>query len=202
MQIEKPFPKEERLFPTKKEVALTKMYKMQKYNEDSWFEEIKSLGYKLSTARMMMYCIRKITATEKDTKAIEDLIKKAGKPTIDIIGKLYDKHTAIWTPPEDKTAKKFKVRVRKEKQVIEPQTVNSQAVEPIIETKAEKPKTQYMVTSSNVGTTILPNKDTAMGFIAALENIMKDDNIKLFEFTNMKEVDWQSQRLENGSLQS
>lgn len=200
MQIEKPFPKEERLFPTKKEVALTKMYKMQKYNEDSWFEEIKSLGYKLSTARMMMYCIRKITATEKNTTVVEDLIKKVGKPTIDIIGKLYDKHTAIWTPPEDKTAKKFKVRVRKEKQIVEPQTVEQKTVE--VEPKIEKPKTQYMVTSSNVGTTILPNKDTAMGFIAALENIMKDDNIKLFEFTNMKEIDWQSQRLENGSLQS
>ena len=193
MQIEKPFPKEERLFPTKKEVLLTKLYKMQRFNEDSWFEEIKSLGYKLNTARMMMYCIRKITATEKNINVVEDLIKKVGKPTIDIIGKLYDRHTAIWTPPEDKAAKKFKTRIPKKKQVVEPQTV---------EPKIEKPKTQYMVTSSNVGTTILPNKDTAMGFIAALENIMKDDTVKLFEFTDMKEVDWQSQRLENGSIQS
>lgn len=191
MQIEKQFPKEERLFPTKKEVTLTKLYKMQRYNEDSWFEEIKSLGYKLSTARVMMYCIRKITTTEKDTTVVEKLAKKVGKTTIDIIEKLYDKHTAIWTPPKDKTEKKF---VNKKKQEVKPK---------IIEQKIVEPKTKYMVVSTTT-TTILPNKDTAIGFIAALEkfHINDETNIKLFEFTSIKEVDWQSQRLENGSLPS
>lgn len=190
MQIEKPFPKEEKLFPTKKEVALTKLYKMQRYNENSWFEEIKSLGYKLSTARILMYCIRKITATEKDTTVVENLIKKLGKPTIDIIVKLYDKHTAIWTPPEDKAASKFKNRKRKEVKIVKQEVVEQKIIEH---------KTKYMVVSTTK-TTILPNKDTAMGFIAALENINGETNIKLFEFTDMKEINWQSQRLENGSL--
>ena len=186
MQIEKPFPKEERLFPTRKEVALTKMYKMQRYNEESWFNAIKSLGYKLSTARLMMYGIRKITRTEKDKTIVEDLENKIGKSTIDIIVRLYDKHTAIWTPPADKAVKKFK-----EKQIAETKEV---------ETNEIKQKTRYMIVS-NTKTIILPNKDTAMGFIAALENIYAKTNIKLFKLTNIQEVDWQSQRLENGSLQ-
>lgn len=195
MQIEKPFPKEERLFPTKKEVALTKLYKMQRYNEKSWFEEIKSLGYKLNTARLMMYCIRKITTTEKNATIVEDLANRVGKPTINIITKLYDRHTAIWTPPADKAAKKFKERISKEKQIAETKEVETKEVE------TKEIKTKYMVIS-NTKTTILPNKDTAMGFIAALENINGETNIKLFEFTNMKEINWQSQRLENGSLPS
>lgn len=197
MQIEKPFPKEERLFPTKKEVALTKLYKMQRYKEDAWFEEIKSLGYKLNTARLLMYCIRKITATEKNPTVVEKLSTKLGKPTIDIIVKLYDKHTAIWTPPEDKAASKFKNRKWKEVKIVEQEVVEQE----VVEQKIIEPKTKYMVVS-NTKTTILPNKDTAMGFIAALENINGETNIKLFEFTDMKEINWQSQRLENGSLPS
>ena len=54
MQIEKPFPKEEKLFPSKKEVLVAKIYQLQQHSLDYIQNSVASLGYKRGTISQIL----------------------------------------------------------------------------------------------------------------------------------------------------
>ena len=108
MQIEKPFPKEERLFPSKKEVLVAKIYQLQQHSLDYIQNSVASLGYKRGTIAQLVWAIRKLVdMTEEQRANTEKKYRdQIGGTTYKLILKHIAKHTAIWVPKEENKARK------------------------------------------------------------------------------------------------
>lgn len=108
MQIEKPFPKEEKLFPSKKEVLVTKIYQLQQHNLGYIQNSVASLGYSRATIAQIVWVIRKLVNMTEDqrTNTEKRYRDQIGGATYEMILKHIAKHTAIWVPKEENKARK------------------------------------------------------------------------------------------------